>query len=147
MQLALDDDLAAPRYLLNPMANGVLDQWLKDQRRHHRILQILVDARLDIQPSHEAYLHDVHITIEQLEFGPECNLCLVRAIEIVSQQFAQLRQHSAYAARIALNECRHGIERVEEKMRVQLTAQCVQPCLCQLRLQQHRLCAPGSKPE
>ena len=63
----------------------------------------------------------------------------------MAQQLAQPRDHAPHAARVALDERRDGVERVEEEVRVELRAQRVEPRLGELVRELDRLLTPRAE--
>jgi len=119
--------------------DGVLDQRLQHEVRHERVHHIRIDIGVHVEPALEAHLHDVEIELQQLQLARQRDLLLARPLERHAQQFAQTRDHATHAARVALHERRHRVQRVEQEVRVQLRTQHREPRLRELRLQLCRL--------
>src|SRR5436190_3576850 len=137
----LDRHAATLGTALDAVLHGVLDQGLQDERRHERVEHGVVDADVDDEPVLEAYFRDVDVEIEQGELAPQGHLRLLSALEAVTQQVAEPGDHAAHAARVALDERGDGVEGVEQEVRVELTAEGVEPCLGELTRELDRLVA------
>jgi len=75
-----------------------------------------------------AKLLDGDVVVEKGEFLGKRNLLPVPRVERQAKQIAQVLNHGARQPGIALHLRRDGVERIKEKMRVQLHAQRVQVC-------------------
>src|SRR5262249_35852320 len=107
----------------HPVLQRVLDERLKDEIRHEGVARSVVDAQRYLEPSLKANLHDVALPLEQLQFPLERPLLLRRWLQRVTQELAQPSDHPSNAFRIAIDETRDGVKRVEEEMRVELRSQ------------------------
>src|SRR5262245_16906210 len=101
----------------------ILDERLKDEIRHERVARSIVDAQRDLEPSLKTNLHDVEVPLQQLQLSLERHLLFRRLLQRVTKELAQPSDHPANAFRIAIDEARDGVKRVEQEMRVELRSQ------------------------
>src|SRR5512140_22841 len=143
---SLDLDSRRLDHPFDSVPDRILDERLQDHARHHDAERIVVEHAENVEYG-KAHLHDVEITIEQIELATKRYLGLACTFARIPQQLAQARDHPAYAPWIALDERRHCIECVEKKMRIELAAQRIEPRLGQLCLELRRLLPTRAKPE
>jgi hypothetical protein len=74
-----------------------------------------------------ADFHDLEVSPKQVELLAERDLLFRRALDGVSEELAQSRDHAPHAARVAFHQRRDRVQRIEEKVRVELHAQGVEP--------------------
>jgi hypothetical protein len=98
-----------------------LDEWLKDERRDRNRQRRRIHVDLDLEPIRQAQLFEGKIVLgeapllreEHLVFGPER----------IPQQVPETFQRFVGAHRIARDERTDRVQRVEQKVRVDLSAQ------------------------
>ncbi len=131
----------------HPVLDGVLDKRLEQQRGHERAGHAGRNVERRREPVAEADALDVEVVVEESDLVGEGDLALPRVVEHAAQEGAQAGHHAAHARRVALGEGGNGVERVEEKVRVELHPQRVEARGGQQRRQAHRLglalAAPG----
>ncbi len=107
------------------MANGVFNQWLQDHGGHHHVQRGRVDF-LDHPKLVAPETHDLNVQVigDEVEFLPQGRKVGLR-LEPPPQDVGEFHQHLACGAWVQPDQRRDGIERVEEKMRVDLADQAV----------------------
>ena len=114
------------------MADRVLDQRLNEHRRNGGVLHLGSDIHLDLELIAETNLLDLEVMLKKGELFSQRDLLPVLRLQRHAQQIAEMLDHAAGQLRIALHVRRDGIERVEEKMRIELHSQGVEPRLAKL---------------
>jgi len=110
----------------------VLHQRLQDQVGHQRVHHPGFHLGFHLERSLEADAHDLQVAVHELDLLAQRDLRLARAFQRVAQELAEARDHPPHAARVALDQRGHGVQRVEQEVRVDLAAQRRQPRLGQL---------------
>ena len=77
----------------------------------------------DLELALEADLHDLEIAGEEGELPLQRPLGLRAVLERRAQELAEARDHPAHAGGIAVDEGGHGVQGVEQEVRVELHAQ------------------------
>ena len=80
----------------------------------------------------ESLARDLEIRLEDGELLLELDLALLSAPKHLAQEIAQVRQHGVGGGWVALNQRRDALQRVEQKVRLQLRRQRRQPGFSQL---------------
>ncbi len=96
-------------------------------------------SKLDGQPVAEARLLDFEIFLQELELVLERDFLLAALVERDAKQIAQPRQHLIGGFHVAVHQRRDRVERVEEKVGMQLPLQRLQLRLGKLRVEPRRL--------
>src|SRR5712672_2104464 len=102
------------------MPNGILDQWLQEQTRNERCTNTILDVAADGETVLESNSLDRDVTVEQSQLTLEWHLLLARCRQHEPQKIAQLRHHSFGSGWICRDQSHCTVERVEQKMRIQL---------------------------
>ena len=76
--------------------------------------------------------------IQQFDFTPQRNFLDVQFVQGGAEQFAQLQQNIFCSLRIIVNQRHSRLERIEQKMRLQLPSQSFELRLGQSRLELSR---------
>lgn len=112
------------RFLMgDAVAQRVLDKRLQQQIRHGGVERLRVNVKLHGQPILKTNLFNFQILAEEFEFLPERHFLRSGAVERVTQQIAEPRQHPIRRLRIRQIEHRNRVQRVEEEMRIELHSQ------------------------
>ncbi len=136
--LRLDRQCARTHQRLEAVANRVLDERLQDQRRHHHVQGGRVDPILDAQPIAEVHLLDVEIRAQILELLGQLDFLHADLAQRDAEQIAEPLDHRVRLLRIAMDERRDRVQRVEQEMRMQLLLQRLQLRFHQPRLEPRR---------
>ena len=136
--LRFDRERARAHHRLEPVADGVLDERLQDQRRHQDVHRGDVDAILDPQPIAEVHLLDVEIRAQVFELLRELDFLDADLAQRDAQQIAQPLDHQVGLFRIAMDQRRDRVQRVEQEVRMQLLLQRLQLRFHQPRFETRR---------
>ena len=98
-----------------------------------------IDVHADSQTILEARLFDLEILLQELELFLQRDLGLAAAVERDAQQIAQPADHPIGGLRIAVHQRRDRVQRVEQKVRMELRLERLQLRLDQPRLELRRL--------
>src|SRR5439155_16997255 len=112
---------------LDPMTNGILHERLQEQERDYRFLRSRLNVLFNFQAVTKASAFDFQVTVEEGDFFAERDLLRLGLVEAQAQQLAQSRDHAVSRFRVLMDESGNGVKSVEQKMRVKLHAQCVEP--------------------
>src|SRR6266436_1503361 len=82
--------------------------------------RVVTDLDVDLESIIESYLHDLEVPLEKSDLLPHRYHWLVTALQCVTQKLTQSGDHASHAARIPLNQGRHRVQRIEEKVRIEL---------------------------
>src|SRR5579863_6200175 len=105
------------------MLDRILDQWLQQHARHHHIERRWIEFLYDTQLlTAKADDFDVEIVIDKLEFFAQRSERLA-AVQQPSQNGGQLEDHVASRIWIEAHQRRNRIQRIEQKVRVDLVLQ------------------------
>src|SRR6185503_15615099 len=103
LAMGADNDLAWRRVRSNAMADGVFDEWLKQQRGDLSIEHLWREIDAHLKPRPKSDLLDFEITADELDFLPQPNLLIIR-FECKPQQFTQARDHAIRGFRVFMIE-------------------------------------------
>src|SRR5689334_10321147 len=78
---------------------------------------------------------DLEVLLDEVELLLQSELLGANAIEREAKQIAEPGEHGVGRVRIAMNQRRNRVQRVEEKVRVQLSLQRLQTGFCQARFE------------
>ena len=123
----------------HPVLQRILKQRLQQELGHQRVQRIGIDRSRDGQSVSKADAHDREIVIGQRQLIAQGDLVLASMLERQSQEITQPRQHAVGGFDVSMHQRRDTVQRVEEKMRVNL-----RPQRFQLRLGQTRTEIGGS---
>jgi len=98
----------------------VLHERLQCERRHQCRLRGRLDLPAHRQPVGKPHEFNVEIITHRLEFASEYDLLLLGHAEGCTQQVGQAHYHARVAVLITRYERDHGVERVEQEMRIEL---------------------------
>src|SRR5215475_3576720 len=127
--------------------NGVFNQWLKEELRNQRVERRRINMRPDGQTILKTDLFNFQILFENFQFLPE--LYFVRRIsgQGAAQQAAESEKHPISRVNIPSHQHGDAVERVEQKVRMQLHSQSVELRLHQtsfkIRRQQFSVSIPA----
>ena len=105
------------------MSNSVLDKRLQNERRHCVTKHSCIGMNLDRQPLTESSSLNPDVEIENLQLTRKRNLVRLHLIQGDSQQLTQPKKNIFGGLRILLNERNRGLQRIEQKVRLNLDAQ------------------------
>ena len=126
---------AVPAHLGDAVLHGVLDQRVHEHRRHVRAAGAGVGLDGVAQAGAEARFFDVEIGGRKRQFLIERRPFAVGAAQGVAEHLGELLDGAVGAGGIAVDERGHGVERVEEEVRIDLRAQGLQFRLARLHAQ------------
>jgi len=113
-------DVPGPRPPRDAVFDRVFDQGLQQQGRHEHVARVGVDVEADDEAIGKAHTLDVEVLAEELELGVERHFLLAEPLEGQAKEVAEAHQRAVGCVNIAVHERRDGVQRVEEKVRVQL---------------------------
>src|SRR5437762_12319753 len=122
-------------HLRQPVPKRVFDERLEHEIRDEGAVERRVGLDGHLQLSLKAHFHDVEIPTQHLELTSEGDLLVVALAEGVAEEIAEPRDHAARAGRVLFHERRDGVQRIEQKVWVELRAQCVEPRVGNLRME------------
>src|SRR5277367_259025 len=103
------------------MLQAVLYDRLQQHARNERLERVLTNLFHDIEVVFSKSRHfDIKIIIDERKFFPEGHECLVLSQQ-ASQDVTQLKDHLSRSIRIHSNQGRNGVQRIEQKMWIDLT--------------------------
>ena len=120
------------------MTDRILDQRLQDQRRHQGVEGGGVDPVFDSQARAEVDLLDVEVRPHVFQLLGHLHFLGADFPQRDAQQVAQPLDHQVGLVRVAMHERGDGVQRVEQKMRMQLMVQRLQLGFDEPRLQPRR---------
>jgi len=124
-----DVDVTRPRFTRDTVFDRVLDERLQQQRRHQRVERL----GLDLVPDHEAVgktcSFDLQVLAEEVELGAERDFLFAEPLEREPQQVAQTHERPIGGVHVAVHQRRNGVQRVEQKVRMQLLVKGLELCL------------------
>ena len=110
-----------------PVLDGIFDDRLQQHAGNESFERLLVDFLEDLQlVAAEANHFDVEIVVDELELLAQRHERFVLAQQ-PPQNIRKLQHHAAGHVRIEADQRRDGIERIEQKMRIDLAGQ-ARPC-------------------
>src|SRR2546430_2331070 len=113
---------------LDSVVDGVFHQGLQEHRRHQSILDGRIQPPMDTETLTQAQLLQVEILTAQRELVSESDQLTVVDHD-GAEQLRQILQSALGSLRILANEGKHGIQRVEKKMRPDASLKRLQPHL------------------
>ena len=119
---AADHQGAAAGKLGDPMHEGILNERLQREGRHHRI-DVVRNLPLHREAVGETHLLDVKISTRQFELVRECDFLHVARAECGAKQVGQPDDGALRQCGITSDQRHHRIERIEQKMRIELRLQ------------------------
>src|SRR5215207_1418163 len=114
------DDVTRRRPWCDAMSNGILHERLQHEVRHHRVPRIGIDSEAHLEAILKADLLNLDVVREQVQLLRERHLLLARAAQRHTQQLTQAGHDTLRRVSIGRYERSDGVERVEEKMRMEL---------------------------
>src|SRR5215213_2749357 len=121
------------------MTQCILRERLKDQVRDECLRRSWIDVELDAESIGKSHLLNTQIKLREVDLFPQFDFMPRGVFERVTQEVAQPHQHADRSAvLIVTDETDDTVERVEEKMRVQLHSQCIQLRLRELSFKSRR---------
>jgi hypothetical protein len=119
------------------IAHGVLDQRLEQHAGNARVLEPARDVLLDDEPRAEARALDREVLAQERQLVAEPRLARVRRAQRVAEHVRQPRRRRLRSGGIDADQRRDRVQRVEQEVRIDLSAQRAQLCLGELGA--HRL--------
>ena len=116
------------------MAHRVLHDRLEDEHRHERVARRWFDVDARPKPLAEADLLDLEIAFRERQLVGQPDLLMFAGIERRAQQLADARQRAVRRLDVAVHQLRDRMQRVEEKVRLQLRRQQIHARLHQQRV-------------
>ena len=127
---------AVAAHLRDAVLHGVLDQGVHEHRRHQgRVAASGVGVDRVAEPRAEPRLLDVEIRGRERQLLIERRPLALGAPQGVAEDLRQLLDGAVGAGRVGVDERGHGVQRVEEEVRVDLRAQRLQLRLARLHAQ------------
>src|SRR5437016_8219774 len=123
------------------VSDRVLHKRLQEQGRDDGGCGPGIDAKCHAQTIAESRFLDGDVMVQQLEFLLECDERTPFPVKGLPQQLGQAPDHPVRLLGILEDECRNGVQRVEEEMRLELSHERIEPRLYELRLESSG--APG----
>src|ERR1035437_6517696 len=108
------------------MLEGVLDEGLHDERRHESAHRARLERVAHGEPVAETNLLDRQVLLDERELRLEWQLGLGGRVEGEAEKLCEAREHEVRGLRVAVDEDADRVERVEEKVRLELHAQRLQ---------------------
>jgi hypothetical protein len=90
------------------------------------VTRFRVDVDRDAEPVAEAERHDLHVPLQKVELRLERHFLRADVLQRHAQQVAERGDHGVRAADVLVHQRRDGVQRVEEKVRLELHAQHLQ---------------------
>ena len=113
----------APDLPRDAVLDRVLDERLQQQRRYQRVECLGLDVVADHQTVGEACAFDLEVLAEKVELGVERDFLFAEPLEREPQQVAEPHQRAIGGVDVAVHQRGDRVQRVEEKMRMQLLLQ------------------------
>src|SRR5215468_4752148 len=110
----------------NSVPNGVFNQGLKEKLRDQRVERRWINMRPDNQTILKTDLFNLKISFENFQFLPELDFVRHVSGQGATQQAAELEQHPIGRVNVPSHQHRNAVERVEEKVRMQLHSKSVE---------------------
>src|SRR5262249_6760883 len=109
----------------DPVADGVLDERLERERRHRLLQRGLVDIPRYAETLAEAVRLELEVRLHELPLVPQRGPVDSIAMDAdrVVEKVAELLDRGFRQGGIAAHQAEHGVERVEEEMRIELSPQ------------------------
>src|SRR6266478_2672015 len=98
------------------VSDRVLHERLQEQGRDDGRRRPGIDAKRHTQAIAESRFLDGDVMVEQLELLLECDERTPFPVKRLPQQLRQARDHPVRLLRVLEDECRNGVQRVEEEM-------------------------------
>ncbi len=108
---------------LHAVPQGIFDERLKDELRHEGREQGRINVVGDRKFAFEPLLHELEIAAGDLKLLFERELVRAGAAQCEAKEIAELREHGVGGADVFVHDGGDGVERVEEKMRLNLEAE------------------------
>ena len=102
------------------MTYGVFDQRLKQQTRHQRVANPILDVAVDGEAVLKTHALDCDVAVEETELALQRHFLLARRRQNQPQEITELRNHALRRGRIRRDESHCAIQRVEKKVRIEL---------------------------
>src|SRR5690242_17188260 len=117
------------------MLDRVLDQRLKDQSRNLGIHRSWIDLIVNRQPILKPCLLDFEILLQKLQFLLKRHARGIRSRERDAEQVGEATDHSIGGVWLRVNQRGNCVQRVEQKVRVELRLERLQSRFGQSRLE------------
>ena len=131
-------DMAGVYTGADPVHDGVFDDRLQDQVRDERLPDGRVDIKLNLKAIPEPRLLYLEIAVEQLELAMKRHLLHAASRQRLAQEVAQAGDHPIGGVGIFMDELRHGVKRVEQKVGMELHLEELEACFGQTCLELRR---------
>src|ERR1044072_7379832 len=123
------------------MPQRIFSERLKDQVGNQRLRCRRIDIELDLEPIRKSHLLNTEIQLNESEFFSQFNFLPGRVLERMTQEIAKSDEHvDSGLILVVTDETHDAVQRVEQKMWMQL-----HPERLQLRLGQLRFESSGQK--
>src|SRR4029434_3005454 len=107
-----------------PMAKRVLDQRLEEKRRHRHIVTGVAALVVHLQAGGKSGSLEIDVPLHELDLRGERDELVFRPLDGGPQQVAEAEEHLQGAVVVLQsNQRRNRVERVEQKVRVDLKLQ------------------------
>src|SRR2546427_508189 len=117
----------------DPVTNRVFDERLEDQIGYLGVERFSLGVHHRFQALPEPDLLDVEVVPQELQFLLQRHLLRTRTIEHPPQEIAEPCQHAdGEGILTGTNELADGVQRIEQKVRLELHLERFQPCLGEL---------------
>ena len=120
------------------VSDSVLHERLQQQCRDSSGCGPGIDPERHAQAIAESRFLDGDVMVQQFELLLECDEGTPFPVKRLPQQLGQPGDHPVRLLRILEHECRDGVQRVEEEVRLQLSHESVEPRLHELHLETGR---------
>jgi hypothetical protein len=126
------------------MPDGVLQDRLPEERGHRGIERLRRNVPHDLESILESDLLDFQIHPEKVDLLPQRDYLMARVVQRETQQPAQAGDHQVGRIRLGVNQLGHGVQGIEEEMRLQLHLEHLEVSTRQPSLQLGGVQLPGA---
>ncbi len=117
-----DVDVPQPRLPGDAVLDRVLDERLEQQRRHQGLERLPLDVVPDDEAVGKPCPFDVEVLAKEVELGVQRHFLLAETLQREPQQLAEAHERAFGGLHVPMHQSRDRVERVEEKVRVELLA-------------------------
>src|SRR5688572_13018270 len=121
----------------NAVLDGVFDERLQQKVGDQRVQRLGLDVEYHRQTIAEPRLFDFQVLREEIELLLQRHFLHAHALQRHAEQIAQPRDHRVGGVDIAMHQRRNGVQRVEQKVRLHLALQGMQPRFNEPRFKLH----------
>src|SRR5437868_1757676 len=122
-----DADHARVSAATDTMPQCVFRERLEDEIWNQGFRCCGIDVKFDLEAIGKPHFLNTQVQLDEVDLLPQFNFLPRRMIERVTKEIAQSDQHSdCGVVLVVTNKTHDAVQRVEEKVRMQLHTQCVQ---------------------